>query len=262
MRQLRNIANLPWVHGVAVMPDVHYGKGATVGSVIAMRQASRPAAVGVDIGCGMSAVRHLADRRRPARRPRPPCGAAIEAADPGRLPRARRRRSNPARVHGCRRGWDAFWAGFGDLTAASSSWRSGRARRWARSAAATTSSRSASSRAAGRGPGVADAALGFAQHRQGAGRAAHRRRPPAAAQRRPAGPRPGGVRRRHAGDGGLPAATCPGRRTTPRATGRRHAGAVLRAVADACRAVALRRRRSRATTTTWPRRRTTAWSCW
>jgi tRNA-splicing ligase RtcB len=56
-RQLRNIGALPWVEGVAVMPDVHYGKGATVGSVIAMRQALAPAAVGVDIGCGMSAVR-------------------------------------------------------------------------------------------------------------------------------------------------------------------------------------------------------------
>src|SRR4051795_12425201 len=54
--QLRNISRLPWVHGVAVMPDVHYGKGATVGSVIAMREAVSPAAVGVDIGCGMSAV--------------------------------------------------------------------------------------------------------------------------------------------------------------------------------------------------------------
>jgi tRNA-splicing ligase RtcB (3'-phosphate/5'-hydroxy nucleic acid ligase) len=52
-RQLRNIGSLPWVDGVAVMPDVHYGKGATVGSVIAMRQAIAPAAVGVDIGCGM-----------------------------------------------------------------------------------------------------------------------------------------------------------------------------------------------------------------
>ena len=55
-QQLRNVANLPWTHGVAVMPDVHYGKGATVGSVIAMREAVSPAAVGVDIGCGMSAV--------------------------------------------------------------------------------------------------------------------------------------------------------------------------------------------------------------
>src|SRR5215467_1454465 len=56
--QLRNIAKLPWVfHHVAAMPDVHYGKGATVGSVIAMRGAVSPAAVGVDIGCGMGAVR-------------------------------------------------------------------------------------------------------------------------------------------------------------------------------------------------------------
>ncbi len=56
--QLRNIANLPYIHKhVAVMPDVHYGKGATVGSVIAMKDAVSPSAVGVDIGCGMAAVR-------------------------------------------------------------------------------------------------------------------------------------------------------------------------------------------------------------
>ncbi|MGN0063016.1 MAG: RtcB family protein [Nocardioides sp.] len=55
--QLRNISRLPWTHGVRVMPDVHLGKGATVGSVIAMRNAVAPAAVGVDIGCGMVAVR-------------------------------------------------------------------------------------------------------------------------------------------------------------------------------------------------------------
>jgi tRNA-splicing ligase RtcB len=55
--QLRNISRLPWVHGVRVMPDVHLGKGATVGSVIAMRDAVSPAAVGVDIGCGMTGVR-------------------------------------------------------------------------------------------------------------------------------------------------------------------------------------------------------------
>jgi len=55
--QLRNVASLPWVfHHVAVMPDVHYGKGATVGSVIAMKDAVAPAAVGVDIGCGMGAM--------------------------------------------------------------------------------------------------------------------------------------------------------------------------------------------------------------
>src|SRR5258708_25146993 len=56
--QLTNIANLPFVfHHVAAMPDVHLGKGATVGSVIATQGAICPAAVGVDIGCGMAAVR-------------------------------------------------------------------------------------------------------------------------------------------------------------------------------------------------------------
>lgn len=55
--QLKNIAKLPWMFKhVATMPDVHYGKGATVGSVIAMKNAVSPAAVGVDIGCGMGAM--------------------------------------------------------------------------------------------------------------------------------------------------------------------------------------------------------------
>lgn len=58
MAQLRNIASLPIVAGhIAVMPDVHLGKGATVGSVIPTKGAIIPAAVGVDIGCGMCAVR-------------------------------------------------------------------------------------------------------------------------------------------------------------------------------------------------------------
>src|SRR6187200_1442096 len=58
LTQLKNIASLPWVfHHVAAMPDVHLGKGATVGSVIAMKGAVAPAAVGVDIGCGMGAIR-------------------------------------------------------------------------------------------------------------------------------------------------------------------------------------------------------------
>lgn len=58
LRQLKNIAALPWVFKhVAVMPDVHFGKGATVGSVIAMKDAVSPAAVGVDIGCGMAAMK-------------------------------------------------------------------------------------------------------------------------------------------------------------------------------------------------------------
>src|SRR5581483_9594846 len=55
--QLRNVASLPWCfHHVAAMPDVHLGKGATVGSVVAMKGAVSPAAVGVDIGCGMAAL--------------------------------------------------------------------------------------------------------------------------------------------------------------------------------------------------------------
>ncbi|PRX43448.1 tRNA-splicing ligase RtcB [Prauserella shujinwangii] len=112
MRQLHNVANLPWVHGLAVMPDVHFGKGATVGSVIAMRDAVSPAAVGVDIGCGMSAVR-----------------TSLTAGDlPDDLGRLRRRIEravpvgfglhrtpvDPRRVPGAV-GWDAFWSAFDDL---------------------------------------------------------------------------------------------------------------------------------------------------
>jgi tRNA-splicing ligase RtcB len=88
--QLENVASLPWIaHHVAVMPDVHAGRGATVGSVIAMRGAVAPAAVGVDIGCGMAAVetsltaKDLPDNLRRLR-------AAIEEAVPvGRAAHAR-----------------------------------------------------------------------------------------------------------------------------------------------------------------------------
>jgi tRNA-splicing ligase RtcB len=56
IEQLRNTASLPFVfHHVAAMPDVHLGIGATVGSVVATKGAVCPAAVGVDIGCGMMA---------------------------------------------------------------------------------------------------------------------------------------------------------------------------------------------------------------
>lgn len=82
MKQLRNVASLPFVHKhVAVMPDVHWGMGATVGSVIPTVGAIIPAAVGVDIGCGMMAVRtsvraeHLPDSLAALR-------SAIEAAVP------------------------------------------------------------------------------------------------------------------------------------------------------------------------------------
>ncbi|MEV4843421.1 RtcB family protein [Micromonospora matsumotoense] len=113
-QQLRNIGALPWVQGVAVMPDVHYGKGATVGSVIAMRQAVSPAAVGVDIGCGMSAVRtsltaaDLPDNLAPLR-------TAIEAVVPVGFAK-RDDPVDPRRVRGLeQRGWDDFWARFGTL---------------------------------------------------------------------------------------------------------------------------------------------------
>lgn len=58
LRQLLNIAQLPFIHNhIAAMPDVHAGIGATVGSVIPTKGAIIPAAVGVDIGCGMNALR-------------------------------------------------------------------------------------------------------------------------------------------------------------------------------------------------------------
>ncbi|TAL42270.1 MAG: RtcB family protein, partial [Salinibacterium sp.] len=61
MAQLQALTSLPWIAHLSVMPDVHYGIGATVGSVIGMRGAVCPAAVGVDIGCGMTAVQTSID---------------------------------------------------------------------------------------------------------------------------------------------------------------------------------------------------------
>ncbi len=56
--QVANVASLPFIHRhIAIMPDVHWGLGATVGSVIPTKGAIIPAAVGVDIGCGMVAAR-------------------------------------------------------------------------------------------------------------------------------------------------------------------------------------------------------------
>src|SRR3990167_769608 len=57
-KQLINTAHLPFIYKwLAVMPDVHLGKGATIGSVIPTKGAIIPAAVGVDIGCGMILVK-------------------------------------------------------------------------------------------------------------------------------------------------------------------------------------------------------------
>ncbi len=81
-QQLCNLSQLPFIHShIAAMPDVHYGKGATVGSVIPCKGAIIPSAVGVDIGCGMNALRlsikadSLPDNLRRVR-------SAIEAAIP------------------------------------------------------------------------------------------------------------------------------------------------------------------------------------
>ncbi len=82
LQQLQNMASLPFIFKwLAVMPDVHMGKGATVGSVVPTHKAIIPAAVGVDIGCGMMAVQtsltgtDLPDSLREVR-------LAIEAAVP------------------------------------------------------------------------------------------------------------------------------------------------------------------------------------
>jgi tRNA-splicing ligase RtcB len=81
-KQVRNVASLPFIYKwVAVMPDVHWGIGTAVGSVIPTKKAIIPAAVGVDIGCGMMAVKttlqasQLPDNLRPIR-------TAIEQAVP------------------------------------------------------------------------------------------------------------------------------------------------------------------------------------
>ncbi|RCU50918.1 RtcB family protein [Corallincola holothuriorum] len=82
INQLKNIAKLPIIHRhIAAMPDVHMGIGATVGAVIPTHKAIIPAAVGVDIGCGMNALRlslkasQLPDNLKPVRE-------AIERAVP------------------------------------------------------------------------------------------------------------------------------------------------------------------------------------
>ncbi|MFC8623134.1 RtcB family protein [Streptomyces anulatus] len=114
MQQLRNVSTLPWIKGLAVMPDVHFGKGATVGSVIAMQGAVCPAAVGVDIGCGMSAVKTSLtandlpgdlSRLRSKIEQAIPVGRGMhgDAVDPGKL------YGFPTS------GWDDFWGRFGGI---------------------------------------------------------------------------------------------------------------------------------------------------
>src|SRR6187402_2163991 len=57
VEQIRNVGALPWVDELRVMPDVHLGVGATIGTVIGSTSAICPSAVGVDIGCGVNAVK-------------------------------------------------------------------------------------------------------------------------------------------------------------------------------------------------------------
>jgi len=112
MGQLQNIAALPWTFKhVAVMPDVHYGKGATVGSVIAMRDAVSPAAVGVDIGCGMTAVRtslRAEDLPESLRKLR----TNLERA----VPVGFNQHKATAFTSRDAKDWDPFWRAFDDLT--------------------------------------------------------------------------------------------------------------------------------------------------
>ena len=104
MQQLYNLSQLPFVHNhIAVMPDVHAGIGATVGSVIPTHRAIIPAAVGVDIGCGMNALRlslkasDLPDTLRSLR-------LAIEAAIPVRFDMHKQDRARESTIRGLSHG--------------------------------------------------------------------------------------------------------------------------------------------------------------
>lgn len=111
LQQAKNLARLPFIasQGVALMPDAHSGKGSTIGSVIATEKAIIPAAVGVDIGCGMNAVRlslkasdlpdSLAAIRSQIERDIPlGAGGAIQASRPEFAENAARMPETPARL--------------------------------------------------------------------------------------------------------------------------------------------------------------------
>jgi len=116
-RQLINMASLPFIHRwIAVMPDVHLGKGATVGSVVPTVGAIVPAAVGVDIGCGMIATRttlsasDLPDSLHGLR-------TAIEHAVPhGRSPGPRDRGAWSSPPDASLDGWSALESDFRKIT--------------------------------------------------------------------------------------------------------------------------------------------------
>ncbi|MGX2954595.1 RtcB family protein [Shewanella sp. JL219SE-S6] len=96
LEQLNNIAAMPLVHShIAVMPDVHMGKGATIGSVIPSVDAVIPAAVGVDIGCGMVAVKTTLSASQ-----LPDNLAGIRSAFEAAIPHGRTARARGARDRG------------------------------------------------------------------------------------------------------------------------------------------------------------------
>lgn len=124
INQLQKTAALPFIYKhVAAMPDVHVGIGSTVGSVIPTRKAIIPAAVGVDIGCGMMAVRtsltasDLPDNLNPLR-------TAIEKAVPHGMSKTRGRGAGTRRDKGswsdppeaALRAWEGLVDGFGRIT--------------------------------------------------------------------------------------------------------------------------------------------------
>lgn len=103
LHQLCNVANLPFIHRhVAAMPDMHHGMGATIGSVIATKGAVIPAAVGVDLGCGMMAVKTTLTSND-----LPDSVGHVRSAIEKRVPHGRTDNGNPLRDKGA----------FGDLPA-------------------------------------------------------------------------------------------------------------------------------------------------
>jgi len=110
VQQIRTMAKLPWMHGIRIMPDCHLGVGAVIGSVIASQSAISPSAVGVDIGCGVNAVK---------------TDLTLEKVE-GHLPALRSKiewvvpvgfNSHEANVSSGVKGDKAFWSRFKDLNA-------------------------------------------------------------------------------------------------------------------------------------------------
>ena len=160
-QQAERTASMPFIFPhLALMPDAHLGKGATVGSVIPTLGAIIPAAVGVDIGCGMTAVRtQFAAEEVTRRGDLGGLRQAIERAIPLSAGVYNKAVYGPQTAGGSR-----SWSSVTARTAPRRSRRTG-ACSWARSARATTSSRSASTSRTGSGcsctPGPGASATGW-----------------------------------------------------------------------------------------------------